>query len=206
MRRTRARFRSGRWVRGAGWHAAARRRCRPVARSRRSVRVDGVQVLGGARGSELSPRDLLEHFVVEGELDDKLLDAGILGLESLEATSLVLALGAVLSPLAVVGGFGDTDLAGGLGDGEAFSSKGLDGTELGNDALRGVPLYGAAWVVAQPYHSAWIKSRGAGQVVYVKFDTVHYQCPIRHVSMNRFWFGRLEIAVWNAIAADRDRT
>jgi len=62
---------------------------------------------------------LLEHLLVQGQLGDEPLEAGVLGLQLLESPGLVLLEAAVLVTPAVQGLLADAEALADLGDGKA---------------------------------------------------------------------------------------
>ena len=94
---------------------------------------------------------LLKDVLVEREVGDKFLEAGVLFFEFLEALELVPAHAAILAFPAVVGLLGDVDVLDGFGDGLPLGGEGFDLAELGDDLLGSVIffLHRAAWFGAQ---------------------------------------------------------
>jgi hypothetical protein len=68
---------------------------------------------------------LLEHLLVQGQLGDEALEAGVLRLQFLEALGLVLLEAAVLVTPAVQGLLADAEALADLGDGQALGQVGL---------------------------------------------------------------------------------
>jgi len=88
--------------------------------------------------------DLLEHLLVQGQLGDEALEAGVLGLQLLEALGLVLLEAAVLVAPAVERLLTDAEALADLGEGQALGQVGLGLEQLGDDLLGRVSLRGSS--------------------------------------------------------------
>src|SRR5260221_409133 len=74
----------------AGWGGAAPARGRPAAEARRRPAGGDAPLAGAAPPSELFLHHLPGHLLVQGQLGGEALEAGVLGLQLLEALGLVL--------------------------------------------------------------------------------------------------------------------
>src|SRR5262249_4850013 len=121
---------------GAGWSAVAPAPGRrDVGRPRKSPAGGGRPAGAGGR-SPLFFGDLLEHLLVQGQLGNEALEAGVLGLQLLEPLGLVGLHPPILVAPAVQGRLADTELLADLGEAQALGQIGLGLAQLGDDLFR----------------------------------------------------------------------
>ena len=86
-----------------------------------------------------SLKRLLQDVLVEGEIGDKFLQTGILGLQVFQALELIAVHRAIFALPAVVGVLSYADALDRFGDHLALGSSDFDLAELGDNLIRGVP-------------------------------------------------------------------
>jgi hypothetical protein len=108
--------------------------------------------------------DLLEHLLVQGQLGDEALEAGVLGLQLFEALGLVGLEAAVLVAPAVEGLLADAELLADLDGGQALGQVGFGLAGLGDHLLGGLTPHGSSPLPSRGVrdsHSTWTGFWGA---------------------------------------------